>query len=180
MTTANTRAATYTKIRIEFVLNHFRSALSRLTEFSKDEIDKILDAIRNEDIESLEFVGYTTENTKRVVYVQLKLCLDLDEHHKLSSNQPLITYASKFDDECSPEIYGFICLVQDQIKSKKLKTTTFFGYTKLVRESPQRLKAIRRKLGTSPTEISYDYSQLTQEERSISPEAPELSAECRL
>ena len=106
--------------------------------------------------------------------------MDFDEHHILSSTQPLITYENKFDDDISPEIYGLINLMQQTVKNENLASTTFYGYTKSVHESPQKLNEVRVKYGTSPCQISYDYSQLTQAEKCTSPEASELSAECHM
>lgn len=180
MATTYAYAKTNTKTRIEFILNHFRSALCRLTEYTSSEIDEILEGIKNEEIESLEFIGYQIINDKHIVFVRVKLSLDFDEHHKLKSSQPLITYENKFEDENSPEIFGFIHLAQQTIKRQNLASTTFYGYTKSVRENPRKLKEVRIKYGTSPNDIAYDYSQLTQIAKCKSPEAPELSAECHL
>lgn len=180
MANTYTNTKTNTATRIEFVLNHFRSTLYRLTNLKEREIEVILDGIRREEIESLEFIGYNRINNKNVVYVKLELSIDWDEHHNLKSREPLIKYSNKFEDGSSPEIFGLIYLTQQTIQNKKLTCQMLYGYSKAIRSDFQRLTQIRKKYGTSPSNTTYDYSNLNQTENCRSPEAPELGARCQL
>ena len=180
MATTYASTVTNTATRIEFILNHFRCALRRLTNLNKEETEKILDGIRNEEIESLTFIGYHYSNHENIVQVKIILRLDWDEHHKLRSQKPIITYKNNFDEGTSPEIYGLIQTAQDTIERENLISTMFYGYAPTIWRNTQKLAYVREKYGTSPNRTIYNYSQLSQVEKSNSPEAPELSAECHL
>lgn len=180
MTTTKTKTKTQTNTRIEFILNHFRSALKRLTDFDNNQIKEVLDGIENEEIASLDFIGYIPQQDKNDVYVRLQLAVDWDEHHRLRREQPKITYDNKFDEGNCPEIYGLIMMTQNTIEKKKLRSSVLYSYSDHIRSNKVALAAARKKYGTSPASVEYDYSRLKHSESCYSPEAPELSATCDL
>lgn len=175
-----TQSKTKTNTRIGFILNHFRSALSRLTDYDSRQIKDILDGIENEEIASLDFIGYIPKPDKKEVFVRLQLAVDWDEHHRLKKEQPKIIYDNKFDEGNCPEIYGLIVLTQNTIVEKQLKSCVLYGYSDHVRKNSMLLATARKKYGTSPTSVEYDYSRLKYSESCNSPEVPELSAQCDL
>lgn len=177
---AFTRTNTHTDTRIKFIQNHFRAALNRLSNLSRKEIENILDGIENEEIESIEFIGFIPKIDIDEVIVSLKLTVDWDEHHNLRNTQPKITYDNKFDEGNSPEIYGLIILTEQTIKNHNLDSCQFFVYSTKIRQNKELLNIARRKYGTSPTTCQYDYSKLKYDEFCNSPEAKELSAYCRI
>lgn len=180
MATTKTKTNTQTNTRIEFILNHFRSALKRLTNFDNQQITEVLDGIENEEIASLDFIGYIPQHGKNDVYVRLQLAVDWDEHHRLRKEQPKITYDNRFDEGSCPEIYGLIMMTQNTIEKNKLMSSVLYGYSDHIRNNKIALTAARKKYGTSPTSTEYDYSRLKRSESCYSPEAPELSAKCDL
>ena len=177
---AFTRTNTHTETRIKFILNHYRTALNRLSNLSKNEIETVLDGIENEEIESLEFIGFIPKSDADEVVVSLKLSVDWDEHHNLKTKQPKIIYENKFDEGNSPEIFGLIILTQDTIKEYSLNSCVLYVYSKKMRHDKELLQNARKKYGTSPITRQYDYSKLKYDQFCNSPEARELSAYCRI
>lgn len=129
MTTTRTKTNTQTNTRIEFIINHFRSALKRLTDLDDYRITEVLDGIENEEIASLDFIGYIPLHDKNDVYVRLRLAVDWDEHHRLRKEQPQITYDNRFDEGSCPEIYGLIMMTQNTIENNKLMSGVLYCYS---------------------------------------------------
>ena len=178
MAKTQTKTKTQTSTRIKFIVNHFRSALNRLTDYDSNTISEILDGIENEEIESLDFIGYIPKDSKNDVYVRLQLAVDWDEHHQLKKEQPTITYDNKFEENTCPEIYGLILLTERTIEENNLKVSVLYGYSNNVWSNTNALALARKKYGTSPSKVEYDYSALKYSESCNAPEAHELYVEC--
>ena len=119
-TKTHTDSRTKTNTRMDFIVNHFRSALKRLTNYDDNEISEILWGIENEEISSLDFIGFIPKSDKNEVCVRLQLSVDWDEHHRLKKETPTVIYESKFDEGNSPEIYGMIIMTQNTIEKSPL------------------------------------------------------------
>lgn len=182
MAVTHTKTVTVTYPRMTLILGSIRFAYKSIMMYSDEKCKKWIDALKNEELESVTFYAVITRDGVKKKLIELKIGIDWDKHRELVKLVPDVTLMATPEHEqgvtiaINEAVYTYIELFE---QARELfpdcTSEDWYCCSQKIRSDPDMWAQTRKKLGLSASSIPpQPYSSVINENPYNMPQLVEL------